>query len=68
MWILRLIDDHLTLIKLIEYLTHPLYLHPKLSDTFLMVYREFTNSAELLALLIQRYDVPNMSVNDLDTE
>jgi hypothetical protein len=57
-----------TLIKLIEYLTHPLYLHPKLSDTFLMVYREFTNSNELLTLLIQRYEVPNMSVSDLDTE
>lgn len=50
-----------TLGKLVERLTHHLYLHPKLSTTFLMFFREFCTPNELLSLLIKRYDVPDLT-------
>ena len=55
-----------TLIKLIEHLTHPLYLHPKFSYTFLMVFREFVSCKQLLHLLVNRFDVPNLTAADLE--
>lgn len=50
-----------SLVKLVERLTHHLYLHPKLSSTFLMFFREFCTARELLALLAKRYDVPDLT-------
>ena len=50
-----------SLSKLVEQLTHNLYLHPKLSSTFLMFFREFCTPRELLDLLAQRYDVPDLT-------
>jgi hypothetical protein len=50
-----------TLAKLIERLTHHLYLYPKFSNTFLMFYREFCTSSKLFELLTQRYEVPDLT-------
>lgn len=50
-----------SLVKLVERLTHHLYLHPKLSSTFLMFFREFCTPRELLSLLAKRYDVPDLT-------
>jgi son of sevenless-like protein len=52
-----------TLIKLIEHLTHYLYLYPKFSHKFLMCFREFCTTHELIDLLIKRYDVPDLNIN-----
>ena len=56
-----------TLVKLVERLTHHLYLHPKFSSTFLMFFREFCTPSELLSLLSQRYDVPDLNMDTLDS-
>ena len=52
-----------TLVKLIERLTHHLYPDPKFSHTFLMCFREFCSTHQLLSLLSQRYDVPDLYLN-----
>lgn len=57
-----------TLIKLVERLTHHQYLYPKFSHTFLMCYREFCTSHELFNLLSQRYDVPDLSLKQVELE
>jgi hypothetical protein len=57
-----------TMVKLVERLTHHLYLHPKFSPTFLMFFREFSTPKELLGLLSQRYDVPDLNLNELDNK
>jgi hypothetical protein len=57
-----------TMIKLVERLTHHLYLHPKFSSTFLMFFRGFATPKELLSLLSQRYDVPDLNINELDNK
>ena len=54
-----------TLIKLIERLTHHLYFYPKFLQTFLMCFREFCSTHQLLQLLSQRYDVPDLTMEDL---
>jgi hypothetical protein len=57
-----------TMVKLVERLTHHLYLHPKFSSTFLMFFRGFSTPKELLCLLSQRYDVPDLNINELDNK
>ncbi len=52
-----------TLIKLVERLTHHRYHDPKLRHTFLMCYREFCTSTEFFNLLVQRYDVPDLTLS-----
>ena len=54
-----------TLLKLVERLTHHFYLHPSLSHTFLLFFREFCSTKELLRLLVQRYNVPNLNIAQL---
>lgn len=51
-----------TLVKLVERLTHHLYLQPKLSSTFLMFFREFCTPRQLLDLLSKRFNVPDLSI------
>ena len=57
-----------TLTKLVERLTHHLYLHPKFSNTFLMFFREFTTTKEFLSLLSQRYDVPDLNMSEIESK
>jgi hypothetical protein len=56
-----------TLIKLVERLTHHLYLYPKFCNAFLMCFREFCSTHELFKLLIQRFEVPDLNLNYLST-
>jgi len=49
-----------TLIKLVERLTHHLFLYPKFSVAFLMCYREFCSPRELFDLLVERFNVPDL--------
>jgi hypothetical protein len=56
-----------TLLKLIERLTHHLYLHPKFSSTFLMFFREFCTPKQLLDLLSIRYDVPDLNLVEIES-
>ena len=55
-----------TLEKLVERLTHHLYLHPKFSSTFLMFFREFCTPKQLLSLLSIRYHVPDLDLDQLN--
>ena len=55
-----------SLVKLVERLTHHLYLHPKFSNTFLMFFREFTTTSEFLSLLWQRYHVPDFDAANVN--
>lgn len=57
-----------TIEKLVERLTHHLYLNPKFNSTFLMFYREFSTPGELLNLLSLRYDVPDLDIQELDRQ
>ena len=57
-----------TLVKLVERLTHHLYLHPKFSNTFLMFFREFTTPHKLMELLIIRYHVPDLSLAEIEMQ
>jgi len=57
-----------TLIKLVERLTHHRHHDPKLRHTFLMCYREFCTSTEFFNLLVQRYDVPDLTLSQATLE
>ena len=56
-----------TLVKLVERLTHHLYYYSvnKFLLPFLMCFREFCTPYQLLQLLNQRYDVPDLTLNDM---
>ena len=57
-----------TLEKLIEYLTHHQFLHPRFVKSFLMTYKSYCTSLQLLYLLIERYHVPEPASAHLYTE
>lgn len=47
-----------TIEKLIEYLTHHQFLHPRFVKYFLMTYKSYCSPAQLLSLLIERFQIP----------
>ena len=54
-----------TIEKLIERLTHHLYLYPKFSRTFLMCFREFCTPIFFFDLLIERFNVPELKLESI---
>ena len=57
-----------TMEKLIEYLTHHQFLHPRFVKSFLMTYKSYCTPLQLLDLLIERYHIPEPASADLCTE
>lgn len=57
-----------TIEKLIEYLTHHQFLHPRFVKSFLMTYKSYCSPAQLLSLLIDRFHIPEPASSYLYTE
>jgi son of sevenless-like protein len=57
-----------TIEKLIEYLTHHQFLHPRFVKSFLMTYKSYCTPLQLLYLLIERYNIPEPASSYLYTE
>jgi son of sevenless-like protein len=55
-----------TIDKLVERLTHHLYLYTNFSRIFLICYREFCTPVEFFNLLMERFSVPDLNPNYLD--
>ena len=57
-----------TIEKLIEYLTHHQFLHPRFVKSFLMTYKSYCSPVQLLNLLIERFHIPEPASSYLYTE